>query len=363
MSTDWKEGLDYADPATAAAWDAYITDRPPDDEDLAPANGHAATNLDAWGEQKTGEVGAPDSTIDEFLNEDDPDYDWVVPGVIERGDRVIITGNEGGGKSTLIRQMAVQSAAGIHPFTGEPVAPIRVYYLDLENSKRHTRRQLRPLRQQARNEPSIATHLRVRVEPAGIDLLSPLYQDWLDKRLEANRPDLFLVGPLYKLASGDPTEEKVARTVALWLDTLRVRYQCALVIEAHTPHAPGGGRRPTRPYGASLWMRWPEFGIHLGDKGNVTHWRGARDERTWPALLTRGGDWPWTASSDPKAVTFARILEEQGKTSQRLSIRDLAVALSCPKNLVERAIANNRRQWDEVRGELATAPNDADEIT
>ena len=360
--TAWDEDLDYGD-----NWAAYLADRPPDDELLsAPPrlNGHTPhpDQLDAWGEPKQDHDAQPDPTIDEFLNENDPEYDWVIPLVIERGDRVILTGPEGGGKSTLIRQIAVQAAAGIHPFTGAPMDPIRVFYLDLENSKRHTRRQLRPLRAQARNEPAVAQNLRVRVESAGIDLLSPLFQDWLDIRLEVNKPDLVLLGPLYKLASGDPTEEKVARTVALTLDKLRVRHGCALLIEAHTPHAANGGRRPMRPYGASLWMRWPEFGVHLGEKGGISHWRGQRDERQWPALLQRGGEWPWSASTDPTAVTFARILEEQAKTSERLSVRNLAVALSCPKNQIERAIANNKRQWDEARGDLKSAPNDADEI-
>lgn len=345
----WDDDLSYDDDPDYLA----SLEMAPDDEE--PKTSTANTWMEAAGATQD-----PDPTIDEFLNEPDAEYDWVIPDVIERGDRVILTGPEGGGKSTLIRQIAVQSAAGIHPFTGAPMTPIRVFYLDLENSKRHTRRQLRPLRAQARNEPSVAENLRVRVESAGIDLLSELYQEWLDLRLEANKPDLLLVGPLYKLASGDPTEEKVARTVALWLDRLRVKHECAVVIEAHTPHASNGGRRPTRPYGASLWMRWPEFGIHLGEKGAITHWRGQRDERQWPVLLQRGGDWPWTVTTDPSAVTFARMLEEQGNTTQRLSIRDLAIALSCPKNQVERAISSNRAQWDIARGALKSAPNDAD---
>ena len=67
-------------------------------------------------------------TIAEFLDvsAEDDSYDWVVPGLLERGDRFVLTGTEGAGKSTLFRQLAVTIAAGIHPFSGDPIEPMRV---------------------------------------------------------------------------------------------------------------------------------------------------------------------------------------------------------------------------------------------
>ncbi len=82
--------------------------------------------------------------LDAFLETDLPTHDWLVPGLLERQDRVILTGPEGGGKSTLLRQMAVQFASGIHPFGGDLFEPLRVLLLDLENSSRQVHRGLRP---------------------------------------------------------------------------------------------------------------------------------------------------------------------------------------------------------------------------
>jgi ATPase subunit of ABC transporter with duplicated ATPase domains len=71
--------------------------------------------------QRAADIGLLD--LDAFLAEPDPEYDWLIPGLLERGDRVIVTGQEGKGKSTLLRQIGVQVAAGIHPFTLDDIVP------------------------------------------------------------------------------------------------------------------------------------------------------------------------------------------------------------------------------------------------
>ncbi|MEU1152672.1 DnaB-like helicase N-terminal domain-containing protein, partial [Streptomyces sp. NPDC005918] len=54
----------------------------------------------------------PVTDMHDFLQVVDT-HDWVVPGLLERGDRLILTAGEGGGKSMLLRQIAVAVAAGV----------------------------------------------------------------------------------------------------------------------------------------------------------------------------------------------------------------------------------------------------------
>lgn len=235
----------------------------------------------------------PPIELDAFLNTPEPAYDWLIEGLLERTDRVILTAGEGGGKSTLLRQFGLMAASGIHPFSLEPIDPITVLLVDLENSTRHIRRKMADLR--AATELYQPPRFLIESRPEGCDLAKLPDTVWLEERCATSRADLLLIGPIYKMGSGDPTREEEARHIAGAIDTIRTILNITVLIEAHTPYADGakGSKRPERPYGASLWSRWPEYGIYLAPEGDLRHWRGQRDERAWPTKLERGTPWPW----------------------------------------------------------------------
>jgi hypothetical protein len=256
------------------------------------------------------EVFTPD--LEEFLAVEEAEYDWVVPGLLERGDRLILTGSEGLGKSTLFRQIAVCIAAGVHPFTGKPMPPHRALIVDCENGPTHMRRKLRPLEVQSRIQGQGSGHtLFVESRPEGLNLLDPAHAQWLVSRVSTLQPSIMFTGSLYKLIEGDPNKEEPARAVAAVLDRCRAVANCAVVVEAHSGHSQdGAGKRNVRPIGASLWLRWPEFGYGLrptSDFNPATRvvdfvsWRGDRDERNWPKRLKAGSRWPWEEAADPDA--------------------------------------------------------------
>lgn len=248
-----------------------------------------------------GDVTTP--TLKEFLDTDDPAHDWVIPGLLERGDRFILTGSEGLGKSVMQRQIAVCAAAGIHPFKHNNIAPVRVLLVDCENGPVKLRRALRPLVMQAqRNGNDPTSRMFLEAIPAGLDLTRPEDEMWLTRTVAAIQPDLLLTGPIYRLHAANPNDEEPARKVTQVLDRCRAAANCALITEAHAGHGFGQGERPVRPTGTSLWLRWPEFGYGLRASGeydpalrvvDLVPWRGDREEREWPRRLKAGGDWPW----------------------------------------------------------------------
>lgn len=250
----------------------------------------------------------PVMDLHDFLAVEDH-YDWLVPGLLERGDRLILTASEGGGKSTLIRQMAICGAAGLHPFTHRPVDPFKVLILDCENGESMTRRKLSPLTGAAARagRPVPRGRLFVECQPAGVDLTRPKDRAWMLRRVERIKPDMLVIGPVYRLHAGDPNSEELARKVSAVVDEARAAAGCAVIMEAHAPHHNGFGQhRNLRPLGSSLWMRWPEFGYGIRPVDDevsavnerarvVVPWRGARDERSWPTHIKQGTDWPWVS--------------------------------------------------------------------
>ena len=249
-------------------------------------------------------------TLAEFLAGEDDPADWVIPGLLERGDRFILTGSEGLGKSVLFRQIAVGAAAGVHPFTQRKMTPSRVLYVDVENSRMKLRRDLRSLRQAAKQSGGDPDeNLLLECRPEGLDLTRPEDEAWLLARVTSLQPAILITGPLYRLHAKNPNDEEPARQVARVLDRCRAAANCALVLEAHAGHQVGhDGKRSVRPTGTSLWLRWPEFGygIRMSEDFNpdtrlvdFVAWRGDRDNRDWPTRLRRGGSWPWQVATDP----------------------------------------------------------------
>lgn len=249
----------------------------------------------------------PTEDILDFVQHQDT-YDWLVEGLIERGDRLILTASEGGGKSVLLRQLAVTLAVGVHPFRPtELTQPCRVLTLDCENGAPMSRRHFRPLLEAAAGieQPVRRGQFHIECRPEGLDLTKPADRAWMMRRVERIKPDVLIIGPVYRLHAGNPNDEELARKVSVVIDEARATTGCAVLMEAHAPHHNGFGQhRNLRPLGSSLWMRWPEFGFGLRpvedersaeqDRARrVIPWRGMRDERAWPRFIRQGTKWPW----------------------------------------------------------------------
>ena len=252
--------------------------------------GKAEKALDA---KRLGEV----MNVDDSVNE----YDWVIPNVLERRDRVVITAGEGAGKTTFIRQMSIAAASGVNPITFQPMTPVRCLVVDAENSERQWRRQAAGMVRRGQLAGSADPNENVFLAcSTRMDITSDKWLGAIHRVIDDCDPALVSIGPLYRLIQKGMNGEEDMGQILAALDTIRDR-GIALIVEAHAGHSKdAAGTRELRPRGSSSLMGWPEFGFGLAlEPGNenqviLQRWRGDREQRDWPDGFARGGPWPWT---------------------------------------------------------------------
>ncbi|GAA3699011.1 hypothetical protein GCM10022377_10020 [Zhihengliuella alba] len=240
-------------------------------------------------------------SLGQILDLEDTEADWVIPGLFERGDRLIVTGYEGLGKTTWIRQMAICAAAGINPVTLDHLrSPVRGLVVDVENSEKQWKRETFGMAAKAASHGLESPRDNLHIHCGGrMDLRRDKDLGLVHRLVDEHRPEILFIGPIYRLVpTGINSDEEAAPLIAA-LDTLRDR-GLVLVMEAHAPKGQMGERN-LAPRGSAALMGWPEFGFGLApseEGAEIKRWRADRDrKRLWPTQLWKGGPFPWTADN------------------------------------------------------------------
>ena len=138
-----------------------------------------------------------------------------------------------------------------------------------------------------------------------LDLLTPEGFAWMMERVYAYRPELICMGPLYNMAGRDLKEDEVVRKLKHVVNSARAICGSAFIMEHHAPHkGPSDTKRSVRPYGSSMFLKWPDFGYGLqpvdGHDG-LYEWARLRFTRvrgrSWPEFVRYGRpeslEFPW----------------------------------------------------------------------
>jgi 5S rRNA maturation endonuclease (ribonuclease M5) len=223
---------------------------------------------------------------------------------VEHPDHLYLVGREciPTHNTMVTRQIGVAAAAGVQPFDPRKhFEPQRVLFIDCENRVRRSRSKFRGIvgvcnAKFRKIDPGM---FRIVHRPDGLNLLKTEDQEFVLERVTAYKPDLIVIGPLYKLHDIDSNEEHAARAIVRSLEAALAVCDSALILEAHAGH---GVPRSLRPRGSSLFMGWPDYGYGIrkvdeADKHRVKviPWRGPRDDTNWPQELIWGSatEFPW----------------------------------------------------------------------
>ena len=256
---------------------------------LSVTEAHMRSNLDTL-------------NLDDILGLEDDVRPWVMPSMLRTNERLIITGPEGGGKSVLVAQICMGAAMGINTLHATYAShdPMRVLMLDVENDKLQIRDNARKVWPYFKSFTDTKPDIEW-VDIQHIDLSDPVDEQKVIRLAKERMPHMMYLGSLYRLAPEGDKVDAAFTHVSRTVDRIRAETGASVVLEAHAGHGMANDRNGMRPYGSSMWMRWPEFGIGM-NKDRVSGytrlkaWRGHRsDDRQWPVALRRGEAFPWQA--------------------------------------------------------------------
>jgi hypothetical protein len=226
----------------------------------------------------------------------------VIPGMMHQDYRTIIVAEEGSGKSLLLRTIAMSASQGIHPFSHQPMRPVRALIIDLENPAQAILQTAVPFSNTlaSRSDCYDPERLKIFRRPGGIDIRKISDRADVQREIAAHRPELVCIGPIYKMyrRAGNESYEDSADEAMAVLDDLRTKYGFALVMEHHAAKGKQGEKRDLSPMGSQRWMAWPEVGISLYKDiydptiMNVRRYRGDRlTGVNWPDRIVRDKTW------------------------------------------------------------------------
>lgn len=177
----------------------------------------------------------PMKLVEVFGDSDEP-IPWIVKGWLASGESLLIGGQGGIGKSTLILDLALALASGNTDFLGIPIdAPQSVLYIDEENGAPLIRRRLqRNLRGRGHSADS-ATKLPISMYcKPGINLDTTDGLAEFRRIVEDSKPDWVFLDSLVRFHSRDENDNSaMARFFQERIEPTRRKYGFGLVILHH----------------------------------------------------------------------------------------------------------------------------------
>lgn len=244
-----------------------------------------------------------------FIETDFANGKEIIPGHFAEANICLLVGPEGFGKSLFLRQLAIMCAAGINPFTTADMEPLRCLFIDGENPESQQKLDWVTLDYLARrHRDGVAlTDDSLTIIAAWEDspsITHPNGEAWLMERINAYQPDICFMGPVSDLVDGKLADDDVVRKFKRTLYRARAICGTGFIVEHHSPHRMQGDKtREMRPYGSSVFRRFPDFGYGLqptetAGEFELAPFRGARvRSRDWPRKLRWGQpgsmEWPW----------------------------------------------------------------------
>lgn len=214
----------------------------------------------------------PVLTGEEFYDLDFPKQDWLFEGLVERGQRVILSGYWKSGKTTAFGY-ALKAICDGGPYMGvfdaDAAGPCPALYLNLEVPDRTMYNYLFSTIG-IKNRDKLLVH---NLLGYNVNILNDVYLEQLQELVSEKGICALFVDPLRQFYSGDENDNSLAKEVTDKLDILLQESDSLqnIFLVAHTGHANGLNADESgfaRPRGASKWADWADVLLSLTRHGD-----------------------------------------------------------------------------------------------
>ena len=190
---------------------------------------------------------------------DPPTSDLLVGPLLIRGQRTVIGGYTGEGKTSLTLRLVQTATEGGEFLDWSGAGGNRAIVIDAEQGVRSIKR---GLRETGLDRSEAVDYLRA---PHGLSLDQSPDAKAVEAQLAAGGYALVVADPLYKLHRGDSNEERHATDLMRLFDRWREQYGFALVFTMHPRKRPAQGTRFTMDelFGSGAYLRGAEVVLGL----------------------------------------------------------------------------------------------------
>jgi hypothetical protein len=258
---------------------------------------------------------------------DPPTTDELLGPLVIRGQRLVLGGHTGEGKTSLVFQIVRAIVLGEQLFEWQGIGNVRALVIDAEQGLKTVKRRLR---EAGLDDNSQVDYARV---PDGLELdRDAQHIAAVEQQLAEGGYALVAADPLYKLHTGDSNAEREAVDLMRLFDRWREQYQFALALPVHCRKPIPGTKFTIHDlFGSSAYTRGAEVVLglqRLRDGYSRLHFLKDRDGDLpigahWGLLFDRENGFqrdPEDGNKEPTTVDQVReLLEtEPGMTKARL---------------------------------------------
>lgn len=308
----------------------------------------------------------------ELMNKEFPPKEWLIEGLIFKGDSVLLVGDAKSGKSLLIQDaICAMTSGGIFLKKYQCCEPQKICYVQLEGELGDTQSRIKRL---SKETPiNLDNFFCYYAQPQQLQNAKEAWKFMEDVHFVCGNPNVLIIDCLYQAFKGSLKDDEIIREFIGNIRLIKAFFQCTIIILHHM-------RKPTidmvtmkevgttddSTFGSAFLKAWPDHLLLLKHQKNsdvrkltCTTQRSGEIEAEINLVLNQPDPLFWkTLDEIPKGIVYDKAKDSvvsyiNATSSNSARAKDIQEACGIPKTTfhhVERTLRDENKIWKEGSG-------------